>query len=153
MTDLVVLVPSLKRALAIPGTFDEAFPDTSDDDLEATLGDGYAMAQLYGFFDTGDLDPLTFVVTPDLTQSEGMLVVLFASIEIVKTSIRYLKTKVAYRAGPVEYAAEQSASALTELLKQLEAQRQELLNLGGAGETFGYVNSWWVPPGCELVEC
>jgi hypothetical protein len=153
MTDLVVFVPSLKRALAIPGTFDDVFPDTSDDDLEATLGDGYAMAQLYGFFDNGELDPSTFMVDPDITHSEGMLVVLFASIEIIKNSIRSLRTKVAYRAGPVEYAAEQSASALTELLKQLEAQRQELLNLGGAGETFGYVNSWWVPPGCELVEC
>lgn len=152
MTDLAVLVPSLKRALAVPGTFDDAFPDTGDEDLEASLGDGYAMAQLYGFFDDGVLDPDTFVVTPDITHSEGMLVVLFASIEIVRTSIRSLRTRVAYRAGPVEYEAEQSASVLSELLKELEAQRQELLNLGGAGETFGYVNSWWVPPGVDYED-
>lgn len=142
MTDLSVLVPSLKRALAVPGEFETVYPNTYDEDLTATLADGYAKAQLYGFFDTGTLDPIAGTVEPDLTPAEGMLVVLFSSIEVVRTRIRELRTRVAYRAGPTEYAAEQSASVLTQVLKDLEAQRNDLMALGGTLETFGYVNDW-----------
>jgi hypothetical protein len=46
MTDLADLVESLKREVAIPGTFATVFPTTTDDDPTGALADGVAETQL-----------------------------------------------------------------------------------------------------------
>jgi hypothetical protein len=135
MTMLDVLVPSLKRALTMPGEFEVVYPNTSDADLTASLGDGFARCQLYGYFLSFQLDTFVWEVTPDLTPPEGSLVVLFTSGEIVKARLLDMKSVTRYKAGPVEYEVQMASSLLTELLKSLVAQRQELVKLGvGKGE-------------------
>ncbi|MGN5511038.1 hypothetical protein, partial [Campylobacter coli] len=73
MTAMSTLVPALQRELAVPGTFEDVFPDTDETMLTDLLADGFAEAQLNGFFPTismavdEDLEPPSWATTPDLS--------------------------------------------------------------------------------------
>lgn len=136
MTELVDLVEAFKREAAIPGTFATAFPNTTDDDIELSLGDAFAEAQLDGFFGTLELNAEDGEVDPDLSVAGAALVVMYAGMRIVRQQLRGMKTR--YKAGNVE--VEQSASALTEELKQIERRKNQLLaNAIRAGRGSGTV--------------
>lgn len=129
MSDLGVLVDALKRSVAVPGTFDAIFTETTDTDLEDTLLDAFAEAQLWGFFPTHDADDLG-VVTPDLTRGEGALVVIFAMCRVLTAEIRNRKTHTRYEAGGAVFEQDQAGGLLIQLLKDYQLQKAELLKRG-----------------------
>lgn len=128
-TLLSTLVPALKRELAVPGTFDTVFPDTTDDDLVGALADGFAEAQLFGFFKTLTLTAAgsDWQVDPELSAAGGALVVIYASIRGIRSQLRGIKTMSRYKAGPVEYETAQAASVLTAELAYLKARLDDIL--------------------------
>lgn len=141
MSTLADLVEAFKREVAVPGTFSQDFPSTSDEDLEEALKDAYGMARLDGFFGTTEFDVGTGTVTPDLSVAGASLIVLYAGLRMTRQQLRTLKTVQRFKAGPTEYETQQSAAALTEDLKQLERRRQELVDQAvragrGRGATF-----------------
>lgn len=141
MSAVADLVEAFKREVAIPGAFSQDFPLTSDDDIEESLKDAFANAQLDGFFAKSELDPATGVITPDISLAAGALVVIYAGIRLTRQQLRAMKTASRYKAGPTEYEVEMSASAIKEDLAQLERRRKELVSQAlragrGVGSTF-----------------
>lgn len=130
MTALSELVPALKRELAVPGTFADTFPQTEDTDLTASLADGFAEAQLYGFFPDltleddggGDWD-----TSQDLSGSGAALVIIFTSMRIIRASLRSLLTNERYKAGPAEMEMQRSAMLLRDELKFLKERLDGLV--------------------------
>jgi hypothetical protein len=142
MTNLEQLVEPLKREVAVPGTFDTVYPNTSDVDLEGSLADAFGAAQIAGYFlDQVITDPDAEVqaVTPDLSPAGRALVVIFAAERILTTQIMSLKQRVAYEAGPVKYETENSASVLVEILKQMRQRRDAIVK---AAETARYSSTF-----------
>lgn len=128
MSSLLDLVESLKREIAVPGTFDVAFPDTTDDDLVASLADGLAEAQLDGYFQTTTVDvDDDFEVTPDLSLAGGALIVIYAGSRILRAQLRELTSNQRYKAGNVEYETSRPANLLRDELLLLTSRKKELL--------------------------
>lgn len=130
VSDLSTLVGSLKREVAIPGTFDNIFADTGQSDLIGTLADSFAQAQLDGWFGTMTLDltdPLNPIVSPDLSLAGGALVVITAGIRFIRAQLRAQQQSATYKAGTVEYSVGYSASAMVQDLKDLQARAAALL--------------------------
>jgi len=132
-TDLSTLVEALKRELAVPGTFADVFPSTTDDDLAASLADSFAQAQLDGYFSTSTVDltdPQHPTVTPGMSSGAGALVILYASERTIRAQLRVLKTTFKVEGGPgISYEADQAASILVQELKDISARRAGLLAL------------------------
>jgi hypothetical protein len=122
-TDLNDLIPALKRAVAVPGTFATFYPNTTNTDLVGSLMDAFGQAQIDGFFLEQTLDVDLETVDPDLSSAGQQVVVLYAAEAILRAQIMSLKQRVAYEAGPVKYETENSASVLTTILKDLTARR------------------------------
>lgn len=127
-TDLNELIPSLKREVAVPGTFSRVYPNTSDGDLVGSLMDGFAQAQLDGFFLNQELNLDAETVDPDLSNAGRAAVVLYAASSILRAQIMSLKQRVSYEAGPVKYETENSASVLATLLRDITTRRTLLLD-------------------------
>lgn len=138
MIQLDGLIESYKREVAPPGQFDEVFPGVTEDDVLGALADGFAEAQLEGFFSNYTLDPDAFTVDPLLTSAGGALVVIYAGMRTVRNILRS-NVSTRYKAGSVEYETSQSASTMVELLKDMRQRRQELINLGRRGGSATYV--------------
>lgn len=122
MTAISELVPALKRELAVPGTFNSAFPLTEDNHLTASLADGFAEAQLYGFFPTLILEDVggDWETSEDLSASGAALVVIFTAMRIIRASLRATLTSERYKAGPAEVETQRSAMLLRDELKFLK---------------------------------
>ena len=140
MSDLTELLEPLKRTVAVPGTFADVFPDTSEDDLLGSLLDGFAEAQLDGYF-VGPLVNIdeAGITSPDIARAEGALIVLYSATRIVQTQLLNLKSRVRYEAKGLVYEAEQSAQVLVALLKDLQARKVLLAGQkgsAGAGSAF-----------------
>ena len=148
--DLDLLVASLKRFIAVPGGFAALFPNTTDVDLGGLLADGYARAQLDGFFIgsfSHELDLSTNIVTPPLTLREGALVVLYAGKRLVQTQLLNLKTTTRYEAKGLVYDVQQAASVLTALLKEYTAELDQLVLLSrqsGASSAFIMADAYFI---------
>lgn len=127
MTDIADLVPALKREIAVPGTFATTYPNTTDADLVGTLMDGFAQAQLSGFFGTQVLDVDAETVTPDLSPAGQSLVVIFAAERIVTSQILTMRTRVLYESAGSKYEVENAASVLTAILKALADRKAAIL--------------------------
>lgn len=126
MTDLTELVDSLKREVAVPGTFATVYKSTTDDDLVGSLMDAFAAAQLDGFFLNQTLDLFTFQVTPDLSPAGRAAVLIYAAERILTMQVMGLRQRSLYEAGSVKYETENSAQVLTQILKSL-AERKKLV--------------------------
>lgn len=123
MTQLDEMVEPLKREVAIPGTFDTVYPNTTDTDLEGSLGDAFGAAQIDGFFLNQTLDLDTGTIEDDLSMAGMAVVTIYAAERILTMQIMSLKQRVNYEAGPVKYETENAASVMTEILKGLKARR------------------------------
>jgi len=125
------LVPALKRELAVPGTFTDVYPLTSDVDLTASLADGFAEAQLYGFFPDLSLvesDPVgDWETSLELSGSGAALIIIFSSMRIIRASLRTLLTSERYKAGPAEFEIQRSANLLRDELKFLKERLDDLV--------------------------
>lgn len=139
MSPLADLIPSLQRAVAVPGTFEALFPDTAEDDLLATLLDAFAEAQLDGLLAANTATDLG-VVTPDLTRAETALVVLYASVRILVAEIRSRKTHIRYEAAGAVFEQAQSSTMLVEILREQRDRKATLLiELNRLALTSGFV--------------
>lgn len=149
--NLISLVESLKRFVAVPGGFDNFFPDALDDDLIGCLADGFARAQLDGFFISAQyaraLDLSTSIVDPPLALAEGALVVLYAGKRLVQSQLLNLKTTTKYEAKGLIYDVQQAATVLTALLKEYNDELQQLVILSrrsGAGRAFVMADAYFI---------
>lgn len=132
MTALSTLVDALKRELAVPGTFDDVFPDTGQSDLVGSLADGFAEAQLQGFFSDVALTsvagpPVDWTTTPDLSVAGGAMVVIVTSIRFIRAQLRNLTTSERYKAGVVEMETQRAASVLRGELDYLTGRMDALI--------------------------
>jgi hypothetical protein len=127
MTALSDLVPSLKREVAVPGTFSEFYPDTTDTDLVGSLMDAFAAAQLEGFFVGQALDLDTQEISPDLSPAGTAVVGIYAAERILTAQIMNMRQRTLYEAGPVKYEIENSANVLAQILKQLAERKRQML--------------------------
>ena len=118
----------------MPGEFATYFPNTEDTDLESSLADGFAEAQLQGFFSTLTLDELE--TSEELSLAGQALVTLFTGMRIIRAQIRQLNTSSRYKAGPVEIETQKAATVLKEEMAYL---RQRLDSLIQVGRTSGRV--------------
>lgn len=130
MSDLFEDIEHLKRAVSVPGNFDEDFPNTTDDDLLGSLADGFAEAQLFGFLADHAVDLGTFIVSPDMTVAERALVVLFSSSRILSNELANRSSRVHYEAGGAIFEQETGASILQERLKDVQNQKKWLVEKG-----------------------
>lgn len=129
MTALSTLVPALQRELAVPGTFETVFPDTTSADLTASLADGFSEAQLHGFFPNTTLteDAGDWLTDPDLSQSGGALIVIFTSMRFIRAQLRATATGERYKAGPVEFELQRAATLLKAELDYLQKRLDDLI--------------------------
>lgn len=122
MTDLRTLVEPLKREVAVPGTYDDVFPDTDDDALLGTLADSLAEAQIWGMFGDVTLSP-EYETSRPLSAAGGAVIVLFAGMRILRAQLRTLNQSSTYKAGSVEY----STAAMTSVIRdELAAMRSRV---------------------------
>lgn len=133
MSDLNDLVEPLKRELAVPGDFDTIFPNTDDGGLAASLADGFAEAQLDGFFPDYAIDLNTLLVTPDLTNAGQALVVIYSGMRIIRAQLRQLNTVERYAAGPAQYEIQKSSSVLKAELDYLTKRKDDIINKAANG--------------------
>lgn len=128
--DLAEFVDSLRREVTPPGS--DLFATVPDDTFVGYLTDAFWEARLDGFMAKWEADVDGFVVPldpdgEDLPRELVGLVVLYAGIKILRNRIMNLNTAFRSKAGPVEYEVQNSANLLTELLKQLAARKEQIL--------------------------
>jgi len=129
------MVPMYKREVAPPGQFDATWPGVDDPMIKGYLADGFAEAQLEGFFGTVVLDLATEDFVPDLSQPGMMLVVIYAGMRTLRSQLLTANSNTRYKAGPTEYEVSgPSASVLTELIKGARARRDQLLEQARRGQ-------------------
>lgn len=124
-TDLSELVPSLKREVSIPGAEEDTF-DAPASTWRGYLSDAFWTARLDGML--AGYEAVGTIVTPDLSRELQQLVVLYASITIVRNELRSLNTTFRTKAGPVEFETQKAASLLTGLLDDMSARRKIVLD-------------------------
>ena len=127
MTDMadVDLISAYKREVAPLGRFAELNPLVTDREIGNALADAFARAQMEGYFPLYTLDDGE--VTPDLPPAGVSIVLLFASIQALRTQIANLGgNRTRYKAGPVEYEVETTASTLNALLADAQARLRSL---------------------------
>ena len=128
-------IDSLKRAVTpLGGTT----PDVADDVWLGYLTDAFWLARLDGFMLGYSADSTGVVTNPsgdDLPQQYIALIVLYAAIRSMQLQILNSAPAFRAKAGPVEYEQQAaSASVLTEMLKQLRATQQRIIDeLVGVG--------------------
>lgn len=129
--DLADYVDVLRREVTQPGSV--LFADVDDEVFANYLSDSFWEVRLDGFLTSWTefeqlVDPVD-VNDGDITRDRIALVVLYAGIRIVRNRLLDTNTKFRAVAGPVEYEIENSASMLTEMLRQLEHTKQRLLEM------------------------
>lgn len=147
MSALSLLIPALQRFVAPPGEFETLFPNAGDEDLLGSLADGFAECQLKGFFSGYDLDVVTVEVAPDVTVPQGSLIVLFAGVRILQTEIRNRKSHSKQEANGLVNEVDYSAAVLTELLKEYQAEKLELISRAtkyGASDVFVMADAYYI---------
>lgn len=126
MSSLADVVESLKREVAVPGTFSTVFPETTDEDLELALLDAFAQAQLDGFF-TDHTATDAGTVTPDLSRAAASLIVVYAGVRLLTAEIINRKTHTRYEANGAVFEQDFAASVLVQALKDLSAKKATFL--------------------------
>ena len=128
MTALTDLVEPLKRELAVPGLFDEVFPETDDAALVASLADGFAEAQLQGYFGTLSLtNAPDYETSEDISAAGGALVIMFTGMRIIRAQLRTMLTSERYKAGATEFETGRSAQLLRDELRYLQDRIDALI--------------------------
>ena len=150
MTDLLDHVDSLKRLVAPPGEFVTLYKSATDDDLVGSLADGFAEAQLDGFFigPTGNvIDVDQGTIAPDLSVPQARLVVLYATVALIQARLLNLKNQVRYEAKGAIYETTQNATILTTLLKQFSDRKAAIvlrMQTLGAGSAFTMADAYFI---------
>jgi hypothetical protein len=136
--EVVDLVPSLKREVQPPGV--ELYPGVSDADWVGHLTDAFGEARLDGFLEgytvvemspgDAEIQPLSGpdAITLQNFRHELAVVVLYAGIRVLRNRILNMNTGFRAKAGAVEFEQQNSATMLAEMLKQLRATKERILD-------------------------
>jgi hypothetical protein len=127
MTALSSLVQPLRRECSPPGA--DLFPDATDNDFIGYLSDGFWEARLDGFLSTYTLDLNSNTISPDLPDYYQYLVVLWAGVRICRTRLSNTQTAIRQQAGPVSQEIQYSAQMLRDVLDEIRAKKQRLIDL------------------------
>lgn len=127
MTDLVDLIPSLKREVNPPGL--DTLSSLTTPDLQGYLADAFSEAQLDGFLGAYAIDLNTYVVTPDLPNYYQYLVVLWGGVRLLRNRLSNLHTQQKNQAGPVSQEIQNSATLLNAVLAEIIAKKQRIIDL------------------------
>lgn len=141
--DLSDYVDVLRREITPPGS--TLFADVTDDTLTSYLADAFWEARLDGLLsswestDDGIVSPVGGA--SELPRDRVALIVLYASIRMLRNHVLNLGTKFRAVAGPVEFETQNSANLLTDMLSQLKDTKNRLLDKEGElwGNTTTYV--------------
>lgn len=113
----------------MPGAFAGLFPETTDQDLAAALLDGLYRAKLDGWLPGIEGDTTTFTVTPAISMTAMALIVVYAGINFVRNEIKNMDAVFKAESAGNSFQREKSSSAMTERLKEMQAERDQLLAL------------------------
>lgn len=134
VVELLDYVPALKREVQPPGT--DLFTGVTDAEWIGYLTDAFWEARLDGFLDrwvateNSALDVTIDPVTSgdiDMPRQFVALVVLYAGIRVLRNRILNTNTGFRAKAGPVEFEQQNSANLLSEMLKQLKATKDRII--------------------------
>lgn len=138
--DLLDLVDPLKRALSGPG--EDLYPDVTDLQWVGYLADAFWSARieagLFSGFGINENDEIENIRGgDDLSRDYQQIIVLYAALGIITNYIRTVNTRFRAKAGPAEFETENSATALRDILSELQRRRDMILgrisDLGFAG--------------------
>lgn len=128
-------VESLKREIEPPGT--ELFTGVPEGDWVGYLSDAFWEARLDGFLagyatDEGATEADTAIVpvqpdAPDIDRRGIALVILYAGVKVLRNRILNMSVAFRAKAGPVEFEQQNSASMLSEMLRQLKATKDRII--------------------------
>lgn len=138
MEDLGDAIDSLRFLVARPGTFEDFYPETTEDMLLQILIDGMAECHLEGLLLTYESDS-DGLLTPELSSGQSAMVVLFAAVRFMRAELFNRTTNNVYKAGSASYETTQATNILRDILKALEAQKNRVIETGstaGAGAAF-----------------
>jgi len=146
--ELSEYVDVLRREVTPPGG--TQFDGVSDDVFTGYLADAVWEARLDGFLEgwaadeDGTIEPIGGKEFP---REHVALLVLYSGIRILRLRILNTNTRFHAKAGPAEFSQEQSANALTEMLKNLNEVKDRLLDVGPTSAYLidGYSVRAWCP--------
>lgn len=158
--DLGDLVDNLKASVNPPGQ--DLYPDATDDDWLTRLQNAFWSARMDGMLaayteSDGSITPLSG--TTDITRDLLQIVVLYASIDVAYNTLQNMRTQFRASAGNVSFEYQQSANAITQILKELSERRKIILTrLSDLGTVpayaidaviardmaMRYVDTWWI---------
>ena len=139
--DLADYVGSLRREVTPLGT--NLFSAVTDTQLVEYMQDAFWEAKLDGFMagyveDEGEI--FSDSGGPDIDRKYIALVILYAGIRVLRNRILNTQTQFRAKAGPVEFEQQNSATMLAEMLKQLRATKDKVLEqLDEAEATYALV--------------
>ncbi len=122
-------IASLKREVTPLGS--TLFAGVPDEAWLGYLTDAFWAAKLDGFMEgyveeDGEVEHESG--GPDLDRKFVALIVLYAGIQILRNRIMNMNTGFRAKAGPVEFEQQNSATMLAEMLKQLRATKDKILD-------------------------
>lgn len=133
--ELIDFVESLKREVQPPGA--DLFTGVADGTWVQYLADAFWEARLDGFLegyttDEGATSADTAIVPvaldgADLDRRGLALVVLYAGVKVLRNRILNMNTSFRAKAGPVEFEQQNSATMLVEMLRQLKATKDRIV--------------------------
>lgn len=128
--DLSDYVPSLRREVTPPDS--TLFTNVTDEVFTGYLADAFWEARLDGFLTAwvADEDGLVTPVAPNTTElprEQIAAIIIYAGVRVLRNRILNMNTTFRSKAGPVEYEVQNSAAMLVEMLKQLKAMKDRLL--------------------------
>lgn len=130
--DLFDYVEVLSREVNPLGSTVVTSPAT-EEEMGGFLQDAFWEAKLDGFLGDYEVDEDGIVTSPSLDdefpRSAIALVVVYAGVKILRNRILSMNTQFRAKAGPVEFERQNSATMLTELLKELQATKVRFIEL------------------------
>jgi len=159
--DLTDLVASLQRAVSPPD--EDLYPLVTDQQWIGYLADAFWSARIEaglfeGYF-INETDEIEAVGSTDLSREYQQIIVLYAALNIITQSIRNTNTMFRAKAGPAEFETQNSATALRDVLAELQSRRSMVLtrlsDLGSSGDMIidmtlgvndplGYGDAYWI---------
>ena len=126
VTDLSEHVESLHREITPFEQVEDSLSQADQLKLTHYLVDGFWEARLDGFMD-GYVVGSSGQVDPALPREKVALCVIYAGIRILRLQLVNTEAHFRATAGPVGFESRVSATVMAEMLRQLEARKQQLL--------------------------
>lgn len=153
--DLNDLVDSLKRAVSPPD--EDLYADVTTTQWVGYLSDAFWTARIqaglfsgYTINEDDEIEPSTG--STDLGRDYQQIIVLYAALNIVTSSIRNTNTLFRAKAGPAEFETQNSATNLNSVLRELQTQRDMILaRLSDLGASVDFITDLTVGINDPLV--